>query len=118
MLLVVWATKQALTTRNVRFPELKWRYTSLMFFSCEMSAECPLNLSFKVFPDCPTYCSPHFRQLVTYMKFLAWQEKHPLILNSCFIFQEVILVFLTNKDKSRMVYCKDFIFGKFGVGFY
>ena len=55
----------ALTSCNVWFPEQKWRDTGLTLFSCLMSAMCPLNLSLNVLPDCPTYWSPHFRQLIT-----------------------------------------------------
>ena len=51
----------ALTSRNVWFPEQKWRDIGLTLFSCLMSAMCPLNLSLNVLPDCPTYWSPHFR---------------------------------------------------------
>ena len=44
----------ALMSRNVWFPEQKWRDTGLTF-SCLMSAMCPLNLSLNILPDCPTY---------------------------------------------------------------
>ena len=55
----------ASTSRNVCFPEQKWRDTGLTLFSRLMSAMCHLNLSLNVIPDCPTYWSPHFRQLIT-----------------------------------------------------
>ena len=61
----VWATIQAVTSRNECSPELKWRDTGLKLFPCLMSAMCPLSLSLNVFPDCPTYCSPCLTQLIT-----------------------------------------------------
>ena len=65
MLSVVWATIQAVTSRNVCSPELKWRDTGLKLFPCLMSAMCLRSLSLNVFPDCPTYCSPCLAQLIT-----------------------------------------------------
>ena len=55
MLLVVWATMHALTSRNMWFPEQKWCDTGLALFYCLMSAMCPLNLSLNVLSDCATY---------------------------------------------------------------
>ena len=61
----VLATIQAVTSRNVCSPEFKWRDTGLKLFPCLMSPMFLRSLSLNVFPDCPTYSSPHLTQLIS-----------------------------------------------------
>ena len=61
---VVWATMVAFTLFVVWLLEMKWRETGLTSFFCLMSIKCPRSRSLNVFPDCPTYWSPHCLQLM------------------------------------------------------
>ena len=62
---VVSATMVAFTSFVMWLLEMKWRETGLTSFFCLMSIKCPRSRSLNVFPDCPTYWSPHCLQLMT-----------------------------------------------------
>ena len=62
-----------LTSLTVWLFDVKWRDTGLKSFPALMSVKCPRMRSLIVLPVCPTYCRPHFEQLIKYTALFVWQ---------------------------------------------
>ena len=62
-----------LTSLTVWLFDVKLRDTGLKSFPALMSVKCPRMRSLIVLPVCPTYCRPHFEQLIKYTALFVWQ---------------------------------------------
>ena len=62
-----------LTSLTVWLFGMKWRDTGLKSFPALMSVKYPRMHSLIVLPVCPTYCRPHFEQLIKYTALFVWQ---------------------------------------------
>ena len=60
-------------TVSVWLFDVKWRDIGLKSFPVLMSVKCPRMHSLIVLPVCPTYCRPHFEQLIKYTALFVWQ---------------------------------------------
>ena len=62
-----------LTSLTVWLFDVKWWDTGLKLFPALMSVKCPGMHSLIILPVCPTYCRPHFEQLIKYTALFVWQ---------------------------------------------
>ena len=60
-----------LTSLTVWLFDVKWGDTGLKSFPALMSVKCPRMRLLIVLPVCPTYCRPHFEQLIKYTALLS-----------------------------------------------
>ena len=87
---VVWATILASTSFVMWLMDVKWQETGLTLLPCLMSVRWPRKCTWKVLPDCPTYCRPHFLQLMMYITCFVLQLKRPFMSIFSLVFHEMI----------------------------